>query len=265
MLKIPSIFSVSCLVLAGLIGVTLPGPLDARWGRAKDDGLDPITRPLPADYRTNRDGSITLRICYNWSCADRVFVTFSATDIAAVKGYLTQCAGASFHDRVQRLRVGIWQMQLVAQKYLPELANDREINEFDREVEGRLDCVDSSTNTNTYLRILHDLGQLPGWTVNDPDVRNLLDLHGVHWTAVVTDQRGGGIWSVDSWFRPHGHLPFVMPLADWKKDRKAWDPPYNKANPYPQSIQELCPPPQRASAPEPAAEATAVATLRRPR
>jgi hypothetical protein len=190
-------------------------------------------------------------------------VTFSSADIAAVKEYLTQCAGESFHDRVQRLRVGIWRMQLVAQKYLPELANDREINEFDREVRGRLDCVDSSSNTTTYLRILQDLGQLPGWSVTSPEVRNVLDFHGVHWTAVVTDKRSGSPWSVDSWFRPHGHLPFVMPLADWTREKKAWEPPYDKANPYPETIQELCPAPGTAASLEPRAESRAVATLRR--
>ena len=265
MLETRPAFTVSCLLLTGLLGAILPVPLDAGWGRAKDDGLDPITRPLPSDYRINKDGSITLRVCYNWSCSSREFVTFSAADIANVKDYLTQCVGDSFHDRVQRLRVGIWQLQLVAQKYIPNLANDREINEFDRDVEGRLDCVDSSTNTTTYLRILQDLGQLTGFSVTNPEVRNLMDFHAVHWTAVVTDKNDGKLWSVDSWFRPHGHLPFVMPLADWKKDKKAWESPYNKANPYPVSIQELCPLPQRVAAEpaEPPASRTAVATLRR--
>ena len=264
MLKMHPIFSVSCLALGVLLGVATAGPADAGWGRAKDDGLDPITGPLPSDYRINKDGSIRLRVCYNWTCAAREYLTFSAADIANVRSYLTQYTGDSFHDRVQRLRVGIWQLQLVAQKYLPQLANDREINEFDRDVEGRLDCVDSSTNTTTYLRILQDLGQLPGFSVTKPEVRNLLDFHAVHWTAVVTDKNDGKPWSVDSWFRPHGHLPFVMPLADWKKDKKAWDPPHNKANPYPVSIQELCPLPQQVAEPaEPPARPTAVATLKR--
>lgn len=254
-----SVRPVASALLAGVLVLGSTGP---GWSRPKDDSPELITRPLPADYRTNRDGSITLRVCYNWSCAAREHVTFSAADLAAVKGYLSQCTGNSLHDRVQKLRVGIWQLQMVAQKYLPQLANDREINEFDREVEGRLDCVDSSSNTTNYLRILQDLGQLPGWTVTSPEVRNLMDFHGVHWTAVVINNDGSR-WSVDSWFRPHGHLPFVMPLADWTKDKKAWSPPYNNANPYPESIQELCSAPQTGAVVEPPAPATAIATLRR--
>ena len=255
------------LGLAVLLGGLLPGLAAAGWSRAKEDGLDPITRPLPADYRKNRDGSITLRVCYNWSCSNRERVTFSSADLASVTSFLGQCTGDSLHDRIQRIRVGIWRLQLIAQKHLPMLENDREINELDKDVDGRLDCVDSSSNTNTYLRILHDLGQLPGWNINDPDVRNLLDLHGVHWTAVVTDQRDGSVWSVDSWFRPHGHLPFVMPLADWKKDKKAWEPPYDRTNPYPVSIGELCSaaPQTAAATPAPVQKATALATPRQQR
>jgi hypothetical protein len=247
-------------LLAGALALGASGP---GWSRPKDDGPELITRPLPTDYQANKDGSITLRVCYNWSCAVRKRITFTPADLAAVKGYLSQCTGTSLHDRVQKLRVGIWQLQLVAQKYLPQLANDREINEFDREVDGRLDCVDSSSNTTTYLKILQDLGELPGWSVTTPEVRNLMDFHGVHWTAVVVNSDGTR-WSVDSWFRPHGHLPFVMPLADWVKDKKAWKPPFDKANPYPDAIQDLCPAPRptadTAQAPMPP---TAVATLRR--
>lgn len=263
MLKTWPIRSAGGLGLAILLGGALAAPLDAGWGRAKEDGLDPITRPLPSDYKVNKDGSIRLRICYNWTCATREYVTFSAADVANVKSYLTQCVGENFHDRVQRLRVGVWQLQLVAQKHIPDLANDREINEYDRDVDGRLDCVDSSTNTTTYLKILQDLGQLAGFSVTNPEVRNLMDFHAVHWTAVVADKSDGKLWSVDSWFRAHGNLPFVMPLTDWKKDKKAWEAPYSKTNPYPVSIQELCPRPQQVAEPvEPPAKPTAVAGLK---
>ena len=255
----------SCALFAGTVGLAFAAAISAAPSIAdrpavEDNDVQPITGPLPANYRFNRNGSITLRVCFNWSCAEQQFVTFSADELHGVTDSLAQCNGQSLHDRIQRLRVGIWQMQLVAQRHLPQLANDREINEFDKGLEGRLDCVDRSANTNTYLEILRDLKQLPGWTVGDPQVRNLLDFHGVHWTAVVVDQASGKPWSVDSWFRPHGHLPFMMPLADWKRDKKAWDPPYDTENPYPLSIQELCPA-IRQAAEDDTPENTAVATL----
>jgi len=54
-----------------------------------------------------------------------------------------------------------------------------------------------------------------------------------------------------------------MPLTDWVKDKKAWELPFSKQNPYPDSIQELCPTTQTVTAGEPIREVAAIATLRR--
>lgn len=251
---------VSTIALTLALAVGSPDIAARDKSPADDNDVQPITGPLPADYTLNRNGSVTLRVCYNWSCAAQRWVTFSADEMQEVKDFLGQCTGTGLHDRIQRLRVGIWQMQLIAQRHIPDLANDREINEFDKGVEGRLDCVDSSSNTMTYLKILEALRQLPGWSVAKPVVRNVMDFYGVHWTAVVTDQASGKAWSVDSWFRPHGHLPFVMPVADWKRDKKAWEPPFSTQNPYPESMAELCPTSVQALA-GPADSPTALATV----
>ncbi|MDX1345744.1 MAG: hypothetical protein R3179_07585, partial [Sedimenticolaceae bacterium] len=50
----------------------------------------------------------------------------------------------------------------------------------------------------------------------------------------------GDQWSVDSWFRPNGHLPMVMPLQSWLDEKKAWEAPYERLNPVPGSINQLC-------------------------
>jgi hypothetical protein len=122
------------------------------------------------------------------------------------------------------------------------LANDRAINDQDQYVQGRTDCVDNSSNTTTFLHILRDLAALSGWSVQPPQVRDLFLLFQVHWTAVVADRKSGIQWSVDSWYRPHGHLPFVMPLSDWQDRKKGWESPFDTLNPYPRWINELCEP-----------------------
>ena len=203
---------------------------------------EPIAEPLIPEYRINPDGSIKLRICFNWSCARKKIVTFSAEDMAGVTQQMAQCSGKTLYERLQRIRIGIWQMELLAQKYLPVLGNDRELNEQDRDVDGRTDCVDNTSNTATFLRIFQDISELTGWSVDSPQVRDLLSITDVHWTAVVLDQQSGGRWSVDSWFRSHGHLPFVLPLSDWIAKKKGWEPPFERFNPYPRYINELCQP-----------------------
>ncbi|MFZ1537200.1 MAG: hypothetical protein WAT23_07445 [Chromatiaceae bacterium] len=167
-------------------------------------------------------------------------MTFTPNDLALLKRDIALCPGTSFHDRLQQVRIGIWRMEVLAQKYQPLLANDLAINDFEAEVEGRMDCVDNASNTTTYLHILRDIRQLAGWTVSSPTVRNSFDVTAVHWTAVIVDTETGLPWSVDSWYRPNGHLPMVMPLPSWIDEKKAWEPPFERINSTPHSIEELC-------------------------
>ncbi len=203
-------------------------------------GDESVQRPLPPDYRINPDQSIDVRVCFNWSCSRTKTLSFSTEDVSEVKGQMAYCAGDSLHERLQRIRIGIWQMELLAQKYLPVLTNDRAINDQDKDVEGRTDCVDNASNTTTFLHILDDLKVLPSWSVAPPKVRKLLYLTRVHWTAVVVDEKTGGLWSIDSWLRRHGHLPFVMPLDDWVEEKRPWEAPFDDFNPYPQVVTQLC-------------------------
>ncbi len=103
-----------------------------------------------------------------------------------------------------------------------------------------MDCVDNSSNTTNYLKIIRDIGELNGWAVSLPEVSNLFDVAAVHWTVVIIDKESGLPWSVDSWYRPNGHLPLVMPLQSWINEMKAWEPSFEGMNSTPNSIYDLC-------------------------
>ena len=204
------------------------------------------TGPLPPQYEIHADGSVSLRICHNSSCASERQMRFSKEDMSSVEAQMQTCPSgdnpaiespAKF--ALQRLRIGVWQMELLAKKYYPLLANDLPVNDQEFGVEGRTDCVDNSTNTTTFLHVLSELGWLPGWSVEKPSVRKPWDINRVHWTAVVKDASGQR-WSVDSWYRRHGHLPFVMPLENWGREELAWDVPHNSFNAYPKLVTQLC-------------------------
>ncbi|MDZ7839442.1 MAG: hypothetical protein U5R46_01270 [Gammaproteobacteria bacterium] len=163
----------------------------------------------------------------------------TAADMAEVAKQMALCPGNRQHDRLQRLRIGIWQMEALAEKYQPLFANDEAVNDRDGALNGRMDCVDNASNTTTYLNVLHDLGLLPGWSMGEPRIRQRFsDL--VHWTAVVIDSGGGDSWSVDAWLRPNGHLPFVMPLKAWESEKVPWDSPFAVLNPAPKYSSEIC-------------------------
>jgi hypothetical protein len=223
------------LILAGA-ALSMVTPAALADGRPEESST---SRPLPPDYRIHADGSVTQRICFNWSCASRERLTFTSADMLEVARQMALCPASGFHTRVQQLRIGIWQMEKLAQKYQPLLANDAAINDADGERRGRMDCVDNATNTTSYLQVLHELGLLPGWKIAAHQIRDRFSLQ-VHWTAVVVDSRGAGTWSVDAWFRPNGHLPYVMPVAAWKSGRIAWVPPFAALNPTPRYSNQLC-------------------------
>jgi hypothetical protein len=159
--------------------------------------------------------------------------------MAEVAQQMTLCPGDAVYDRLQRLRIGVWQMETLSQKYQPLLANDDAVNDREWGLDGRMDCVDNASNTTTYLNVLHDLGLLPGWSMAQAEVRDQFSLE-VHWTVVVVDNRDTESWAVDSWFRPNGHLPFVMPLDDWGSGNIAWEYPFSAWNPYPVYTNQLC-------------------------
>jgi len=212
-------------------------PIDLR---VDDENQESVSSPLPPEYVIETDNSVSLRVCYNWSCARRQTMNFTPDDMELLKKRMATCPDTTLHDRLQRVRIGIWQMELLAQKYQPLLVNDLAINEFEEDAAGRMDCIDNSINTTTYLHILQDIGELPGWTVSSPHVRNRFFFTSVHWTAVIVDTYSGLSWSVDSWYRPNGHLPMVMPLQGWIDEKKAWEPPFEQVNAIPQTIEGLC-------------------------
>lgn len=219
---------------ADLVGAASSPPIVSN-GAARS-----VSTPLPPDYVINTDGSVTLRICFNWSCARRQTITFTPDDMTLLERHIAACPGATLHDRLQRVRIGIWQMELLARKYQPLLDNDLAINDFEAQIQGRMDCVDNASNSTTYLHILRDIGELAGWTVSSPRVRSRFDVTAVHWTAVIIDTETELPWSVDSWYRPNGHLPMVMPLRSWFDKKKGWEPPFKRFNATPHSIYELC-------------------------
>ena len=225
------------LLLASLVSLCAAPAL------AASDPSESTAQPLPPEYRIHADGSVSLRLCFNWSCATRQRMTFTAAQMGQVVRQMQLCPSDGLHERLQRMRIGIWQMEALAQIHQPLLANDEGINHHEEGRPGRMDCIDNASNTTTYLQVLSDLGWLPGWTIAEPQVRDQF-WFSVHWSAVVVDARAPASsrepWVVDSWFRSNGNLPFVMPLADWKGGWIPWEPPYTASNPYPQYIHELC-------------------------
>ncbi|MBI3575587.1 MAG: hypothetical protein HY083_08050 [Gammaproteobacteria bacterium] len=107
--------------------------------------------------------------------------------------------------------------------------------------DGQMDCIDESTNTTVYLRLLA-ANDLLRWHEVWPDATRGYFLFGwPHTTATVREKPsgddsmdGGGRaapgavaeeYAVDSWFFDNGVEPVIIPLKLW---RDGWNPPTAK-------------------------------------
>ncbi len=79
-----------------------------------------------------------------------------------------------------------------------------------------MDCIDESTNTTTYLRLLAKAGLLRWHRVEAPATRGWFLMGAPHSTAVIRDRQSGRFWAVDSWFFANGVAPAVLPLEEWQ-------------------------------------------------
>ncbi len=97
--------------------------------------------------------------------------------------------------------------------------NDRGGNFADDGQPGRMDCIDHSTTTTRFLRLLEQRGLLRWHRVLDP-VRRLRFLgFAQHFSALVEVKQGdevGEQYVVDSWFVDNGEPAVILPLADWE-------------------------------------------------
>lgn len=86
---------------------------------------------------------------------------------------------------------------------------------------GQMDCIDESTNTTTYLRILADNDLLHYHTVQDRVTRFGLFVGAPHTTAVIRETATAQRYAVDSWFSDNGQAPAIIELQTWKS---GWKP-----------------------------------------
>ena len=86
---------------------------------------------------------------------------------------------------------------------------------------GQMDCLDESTNTTTYLRMLAEAGLLPRHTVEQPRTRGYFIFGWPHTSAVIRSLTDGDLYAVDSWFEDNGRPAHVVPLKQW---RAGWRP-----------------------------------------
>lgn len=155
-----------------------------------------------------------LDVCYDYGCYRQARVVFAEADLAALRAMLLPAVDAAGERVLVAQAVG--RMYMLAASQSP-IWRDRARNIMDlRHLDGAMDCIDHSTNTDRFLRLLEAAGALRFHAVGQRSRRFAFLIFDEHWTATVVATQGGARFAVDSWFFEPGEPALVVALERWQ-------------------------------------------------
>lgn len=125
----------------------------------------------------------SLELCFNYGCSKTVPVLFSDEELGAVGARFAGVQNAE-GERVV-LAQAVADLYRVAGEQSPIVA-DRGGNYADSGVEGRMDCIDHSTNTTRFLELMASKGWLQHHVVRKPSRRSRIIFQ--HFAAVLEER-----------------------------------------------------------------------------
>ena len=155
-----------------------------------------------------------LEICYDYGCYRQARVVFADADLAALRAMLEPAVDAAGERALLAQAVG--RMYALAALQSP-IWRDRARNSMDeRHLDGAMDCIDHSTNTDRFLRLLDSAGALRFHMVGPRSRRFTFLIFAEHWTATLVAAQGAERFAVDSWFFEPGAPALVVTLERWQ-------------------------------------------------
>ncbi len=165
---------------------------------------DIIAQPAPGRFS----------ICYDHSCASGETVSVNKEEwrraIAPLSGGVMNASDerAAIADSISILE------EIIGEHLGTSADRGGNLTGFGRPMQ--LDCIDESTNSNTYLHMLEQDGLFMYHTVMDRSTRFGIFVGMPHTTAVIRENDSGVRYAVDSWFFDNGQPPYIVELEAWK-------------------------------------------------
>lgn len=154
-------------------------------------------------------------VCFDYGCLQTAGVRFAEADLEQLRGLLESHSVDPASERMV-LGLAIGRMYAIAASQSP-IWRDRARNfDDDRLFAGAMDCIDHSTNSDSFLRLLAARGLLRHHEPAGRELRFAFLVFGEHWTATVTETGTGARFAVDSWFVDPGFPAAVVTLDRWK-------------------------------------------------
>ena len=152
-----------------------------------------------------------LMICYNYGCYTRASVDYSGAQLERLRRQFAAAADAAAERRAVSAVIG--RMYAIAGEQTP-VWRDKGGNYADGGDNGKMDCIDHSTNTGAFLGLLQAHGWLRFHEVLGPLLRRRF-FFAEHWAARIRERETQKVYIVDSWFFDNGQPAAVLPVEDW--------------------------------------------------
>jgi hypothetical protein len=153
--------------------------------------------------------------CYDFGCKTTQELHFEPADWAEVRAVFDDGVVDSESER-QAIRRAVALMERISGE-ISGTHLDKAGNYPGYDLPRQMDCIDESTNTYQYLIALQQLGLLK-WHEVHPKQRRIV-WFATHWTASISEIGNDRVYAVDSWYRDNGEMPYIQPLADWRRKR----------------------------------------------
>ena len=154
--------------------------------------------------------------CYDYGCKSTSEVRYDTAQWQEIRRIFTEQA-LSIDAEKQAIRRAIALMErysgAIAGTDIDAGGNYPGYDDFVRQ----MDCIDESTNTFQYLSALEELDLLRWHRTGEKQRRIVWFI--THWTATISETDSGQLFAVDSWYRDNGELPYLQPIADWRRKR----------------------------------------------
>jgi hypothetical protein len=183
-----------------------------------DGGIDIVQ---PYDPPTETPSPEKFEVCYQHTCKEIAELTITQAQWQGILDLFLPAPADAAEER-KRVAAAVARMEILVGKKI-DTSDDRGGNLQGFSADGyQMDCVDESTNTTTYLRMMERAGLLKWHRVEDRKTRNLFSFRRwPHTTAVIREKTSSKRWAVDSWFFDNGVPPVILPLEKWLDD---WTP-----------------------------------------
>ncbi|MEM7562763.1 MAG: hypothetical protein AAF353_06900 [Pseudomonadota bacterium] len=153
--------------------------------------------------------------CYDFGCKTTQEIGFSDSQWAQLRD-LFEHRNLDVSSEKQAIRQAIAVMETFSGE-ITGTNQDKGGNYPGSDIPRQMDCIDESTNTFQYLMALENRNLLK-WHRVDLKQRRIV-WFAAHWTATVREVGSDQIYAVDSWYRDNGELPYIQPIADWRRKR----------------------------------------------